>query len=462
MNELKVGLLSLFAIGAIIFMSLRVTSNQSGFGKHAQYRTILDDASGIFPKTPIKVAGITAGRIKSIDLDGSRALITFEVQDEIKLSENSILRVKSVGFLGDKYLDIYVGKPGAPLPLNAFLRNSSGGGLDDIAKDASDILGDVKVVMKSIRETISPEGQETPLKAIMKDIQEISENTKAITATLRKVMSGNEDKINKTIANLEKISSSLEYELNNDNPDALLADVKKIGPILDDAKKTMGDVSAIVGDVRKGKGTVGKLLRDEEVIDQVTETLAGVNRIVNRVNMMQTELSMFTQVGSATDQATMINLDLNTSPERFYRFGIVSSEFGVRKEKEIQTQKDGGATSIENRTEFYKNSYRFNFQLGRKWDDFALRAGLIETTGGFGVDYFPQREGTRFTFEVFDYRKSIGPNVRFVTEFHIWNVLYLRLAAEDLVGKNQKQNYAAGGGLRFTDDDIGRLLAFVF
>ena len=462
MNELKVGLLSLFAIAAVVFMSLRVTSNQSGFGKHIVYRTILDDASGIFPKTPIKVAGITSGRIKSIDLDGSRALITFEVQEDVKLSENSVLRVKSVGFLGDKYLDIYVGKPGTPLAPNSFLRNSSGGGFDDIAKDASEILGDVKVVMKSIKETISPEGQETPLRAIVKDIQDIADNTKAITGSLRKIMTGNEDKINKTIANLEKITNSLEYELNNDNPDALLTDVKKIGPILDDAKKAMGDVSAIVGDVKKGKGTVGKLLRDEEVIDQVTETLAGVNRIVNRVNMMQTELSMFTQVGTTTDQNTMINLDLNTSPERFYRFGIVSSDIGMKREKEIQTSRDGGATSVENRTEFYKNSYRFNFQLGRKWDDFALRAGIIETTGGIGIDYFPQKEGTRFTFEAFDYRKSIGANLRLISEFHIWNVLYLRFAAEDLASKTNKQNYAAGAGLRFTDDDIGRLLAFVF
>lgn len=464
MNELKVGLLSLFAIMAVGYMSFRVTSNQSGFGEHVKYRTILDDASGIFPKTPIKVAGITAGRIVKIELADSKALITFEVLKNIKISNKSMLRIKAIGLLGDKYLDIYLGDPSAEvLEENGLVSSTAGGGFEDLAKDANVILGDVKAVMKSVRETISPDGQETPLKSIMADIKEIANNTKALTASLRGLVNGNETKIHKIIANLEKITDNVEYHTNEQNPEALISDVKKIGPILDDAKKAMGDVTAIVADVKKGKGTVGKLLRDEEVIDQVTETLAGVNRIVNRVNMMQTELSMFTHINTRNGNVSMINLDLNTSPERFYRFGLVSSEVGIKTEKETQVSTNGSTAVVENRTEFYKNTYRFNFQLGRKWNDFAFRAGVIETTGGLGLDYFlNSTEGTRFSFEIFDYRKAIGPNARLIAEFHLWSVIYLRMAAEDLMSKSNKQSFTAGAGLRFTDDDIGRLLAFVF
>ena len=68
MNEFKVGLMAIAAMGAIIVMSLKITSNQSGFGDYISYKTIVRDASGIFPKTPIRVAGINAGRIKKIEL----------------------------------------------------------------------------------------------------------------------------------------------------------------------------------------------------------------------------------------------------------------------------------------------------------------------------------------------------------------------------------------------------------
>lgn len=462
MNELKVGLLSLLSILAVGYMSFKVTSNQSGFGEHIQYKTILEDANGIFPKTPIKVAGITAGRIKKIELRGPKAEISFEVLKEIPMSTASHLRIKSVGLLGDKYLDINLGDPSAKkLDANAIVPSVSGGGMEDVAKDAGVILNDVKAVMKAVREVISPEGQETPLKGLMADIKEIASNTKDLTGSLKGLVKGNEEKLHKIIANIERITDNIEYHTDERNPDAVMADIKKVGPILDDAKKTMSDVSSIVADVKKGKGTVGKLLRDEEVIDQVTETLAGVNRIVNRVNMMNSEISMFTHTNSTIGNYSMLNLDLNTSPERFYRFGIVTSEVGAKTEREIKTSQNGGAETTETRTEFYKNTYRFNFQIGRKIDDFVFRAGMIETTGGFGVDYFLTKEGTRFTFEAFDYRKHIGPNIRLAAEFHVWNVIYLRFAGEDLVSKNNKQSFTAGAGLRFTDDDIGRLLAFM-
>ncbi len=83
MNPLKVGLLTLVAMASVVVMSLKITQNQSGFGKHITYKTILKDASGIFEKTPIKVAGINAGKIKSIELENSQALIIFEIQEEI-------------------------------------------------------------------------------------------------------------------------------------------------------------------------------------------------------------------------------------------------------------------------------------------------------------------------------------------------------------------------------------------
>ena len=77
MNPLKVGLLTLASLVSVVVMSLKITTNQSGFGEHVQYKTILADASGIFEKTPIKVAGINAGKIKKIELQGNKALITF-------------------------------------------------------------------------------------------------------------------------------------------------------------------------------------------------------------------------------------------------------------------------------------------------------------------------------------------------------------------------------------------------
>jgi phospholipid/cholesterol/gamma-HCH transport system substrate-binding protein len=72
---------------------------------------IVKDASGIFPRTSIKVAGINAGQIEGIGLKGDAAELVFKLKSEIPLTENSYMRIKTVGFLGEKYIDVVVGEP---------------------------------------------------------------------------------------------------------------------------------------------------------------------------------------------------------------------------------------------------------------------------------------------------------------------------------------------------------------
>ena len=440
-------------------MSLKVTQNKSGFGEHVVYRTIINDAAGIFPKTPIKVAGINAGRIKKIDLVGSQALIEFEVKKDIPVTSQSILRIKSVGFLGDKYLDIVLGDPNADrLGANGMIPSKTGGGLEDLTKDASEIMTDLKAVIRSIRESVAPEGQK-PLVEIIQNIRETSKYVKEVTKSLKHVVSDNEHKLHAIVDNMENLSESLAYEANSTKPDSLMFNLKKVGPVLDNLRDTMADAKVIVADMRAGKGTVGKLLRDEEIVDQVSETLSGVNRIVNQVNNLRTELDLNTAYNTELGNVSRFNLDLAPTPERFYRLGLVTSEIGPTREKEITTTQ-GSSTQTITRKEVDKNTYRFNIQLGRIVQNWAFRVGIIESSGGLGIDYYLKNRRTRFTFEVFDYREDLGPNVRMIGHFHFWNVFYGRIAVEDLVSKADEQSLTLGAGMRFTDEDLRGIVGF--
>lgn len=441
-------------------MGLKITSNQSGFGDYVQYRTIINDAAGIFPKTPIKVAGINAGRIKDIQLTGNQALVSFEILSDVKITKFSILRVKSVGMLGDKYLDIFLGEDSAPrLTENSLIPAQSGGGLDDLAKDASEVMSDLKAVVKGLRESFSPEGKETPLVEIVENIREFSDNTKVITRTLRRMINTNEDKINDLVANMSKLTDSLAFHTDPNEKGGFMADLKKIGSVMDDAKTTIGDIKTIVGDVKAGKGTVGKLLRDEEVIDNVNETLSGVGKMFNRFNQVQTDLSLFSNYNTGNNSRNEVTLNLYTAPERFFRMGLVTSEFGPKNEKQVISTING-KTTVEERNEQEKNTFKFNFQFGRGVHSWIFRAGVIESSGGLGIDYLLSRLNTKLTFEALDFRESKGPNLRILSEVHLWNVVYGKVGFEDILPERNNQGLTMAAGLKFTDDDIKSLLAF--
>lgn len=454
MNEFKVGLLAIATMVAIVIMSLKVTSNQSGFGQYVTYRTIVKDASGIFPKTPIKVAGINAGRIASIELQGNTALITFEILKQIQVTKNSKLRIKSVGFLGDKYIEIFIGDSHEMLRKYDFIDSEEAAGLENLIKDTSEVLADVKLIVRSMKDSIAPEGEVSPIKKILADVTELVANTKEVTATLKRVTANNEEKINIMMDNLQAFSEDLAYQIDKNNSDSAMSDIKQV---LANTKNLTKDMETIVADLKKGKGTLGKMLVEDEIADQVKDTLASVQKIVGKADAIRTELSIFSGVNSKAGGDTEAALRIYPSPERFYHLGVSTSEIGPDNEKTIVTNTDGVIVT-QNRKENDKNTLRFNAQIGRRINDFDLRGGLIESSGGLGFDYRYQPIGTKFTMDVFDYKKNVGPNLRLAIETQIWNVLYGRATFNDAVRSSRSGTIS--GGLRFNDEDLKGLLGF--
>jgi phospholipid/cholesterol/gamma-HCH transport system substrate-binding protein len=454
LNPLKVGLLTLAAMASVVIMSLKITQNQSGFGKHVQYQTILKDASGIFEKTPIKVAGINAGRIKSIELEGSQALLTFEILEKIKVTPSAKLKIKSVGLLGDKFIDMDLGdQKGDRLDAGSTITTEGGEGLDNLAKDAGAVLREVKEIAATIKESLRDDQGTNVIKEIVGNINEM-------TASLKRITTANEDKINKIVDDIEAVSSQLAHETDRYQKDSLMNDMAKIGPILDKVDSAVNDIKIIVADVKDGKGTVGKLLRDDAVVDQVSQTLSSVNRLVNRINNIEADIGLSTGANTRTGSDTRFDLDIYPAPERFFRIGIVTNEFGPQTERETETvsSTDGGAETTTEVRKINKSDVKFNFQIGRRIQRFGLRAGLIESTGGVGIDYFFPDFGIRTGLEMFDYQKEAGPNLRLMTEIKIWNVLFARVAGEDLISKDNKQSATISLGLRFSDQDLAALI----
>lgn len=454
MNPLKVGLLTLAAMASVVIMSLKITQNQSGFGKHVQYQTILKDASGIFEKTPIKVAGINAGRIKKIELEGSEALITFEILEKIKVTPSAKLKIKSVGLLGDKFIDMDLGdQKGDRLDAGATITTEGGEGLDNLAKDAGAVLREVKEIAATIKESLRDDEGKNIIKEIVANINDM-------TASLKRITTGNEEKINKIVEDIEAVSSQLAHETDRYQKDSLMNDMAKIGPILDKVDSAVTDLQIIVEDVKDGKGTVGKLLRDDAVVDQVSQTLSSVNRLVNRINNIEADIGLSTGANTRTGSDTRFDLDIYPAPERFFRLGIVTNDFGPQadRETEIVSSTNGGPETTTEIRKINKSDFKFNFQIGRRIQRFGLRAGLIESTGGVGIDYFFPDFGIRTGLEMFDYQKEAGPNLRLMTEIKIWNVLFARLAGEDLISKENKQSATISLGLRFSDQDLAALI----
>jgi len=135
---------------------------------------------------------------------------------------------------------------------------------------------------------------------------------------------------------------------------------------------------------------------------------------VNRINNIEADIGLSTGANTRLGSETRFDLDIYPAPERFFRIGIVTSQFGPEIERENLScsSVNGGAESCTNTRNINKSQFKFNLQIGRRIQRLGIRAGLIESTGGVGVDYFFPDWGVRTGMEVFDYQADAGPNVR--------------------------------------------------
>jgi phospholipid/cholesterol/gamma-HCH transport system substrate-binding protein len=450
LKELKVGLFALLGLASFIGMSLKITTSNSLLGSYFSYRAYINDANGINANGIVRVAGIEAGFVESISLSEDRAQLVIKVKKSLPVTQNTILKVKTVGFLGEKYLDISLGKPAKErLQEDSFIKVYENIGIEGVAEDASSVLRDIKEITTSLKAAINKDSRNL--------FSEIVDDVKATTSSLRKIVEGNQEKINALITNLESFSANLDYELDRGAEDSAIS---KIDPMLSNLRDASKDIKAIIADINAGKGTVGKLLRDEDVINKVDDTLTNVNQLVNRINNIEADIAIYTGVNTDNGTSTEFNLDLYPSAERFYRVGIVANDYGPEvMDERTTTTETNGATQVSNVKEKDEDAYKFSIQIGRIFQRFGFRAGLIETTGGFGVDYHFKTWIRSVSLEAFDFANDDGLNLRLYADFRIWNVIYTRLSAENIINDNRSATISFG--LRFTDRDLASLIGAV-
>jgi phospholipid/cholesterol/gamma-HCH transport system substrate-binding protein len=389
-------------------------------------------------------------------LSGNKALITFEVLKRIKVPIDSRLRIKTVGFLGDKYLDIIVGEKEDRLAENSLIESQESGGIGDLTKNAAALMDDVKSIVAELRITLVPEGKPGPIFTMLEDFKAIAKNTKDATQKLDEMLGTNGKKFASFVSNLENFSEKLSYHMEIGNKDAVIRDIKDI---MAEAKEAISGLNVVMSNMRKGKGTIGKFLVEDGIADEVKQTLAGVNKMVNKVNSLKTELYVFSGADSLNGATARGGLRIYPSPDRFYQLGLVSAKFGAANER-VYEEEINGVTTVTNKKETVKNTFRFSVQIGRKFNDWIFRGGWIESSAGIGVDY--EIFGRRWFAgaEVYDYDEDMGGiNTRLYTEFLLWNVLYGRLSTQDF---RKKITGTAMMGLRFNDDDIKSLLGYFF
>ncbi len=117
-SELKIGVLTIFAIVIVAITIFMLTGGKGFFWQRYSLKTRFTNVAGLKPGSPVRVAGKEVGTVTEIDFAGEQIDVTFEVNKEIRdqITTESVATLGSVSLLGEGAVDITPSTAGTPVP----------------------------------------------------------------------------------------------------------------------------------------------------------------------------------------------------------------------------------------------------------------------------------------------------------------------------------------------------------
>jgi phospholipid/cholesterol/gamma-HCH transport system substrate-binding protein len=439
----RVGALVVVITGIVAAMMLSVSNDPSHLGKSTKAWFVLGDAGGLVKNGGVKMAGIRVGIVKDIQLYEGQARIDLTIRPDVHLFKNASVAVKSTGILGDRYIEVAVGDAtaGELEQGGQITKINNGGSMEVVVDQVGKLAKSLTEAADTIRDAAKGEGNhEAPISKIVDNIQ-------ALTDHLADIADENHEKFDEIVANIRDVSQNLRKMTGPEN-------TKKID-------RTLANVEEISDKINEGKGTIGKLVNDETTVEGINTAVAGINKLFASANKLQTGLDVhsdwLTNLGL---YKTTVDIKLIPGPDRFYEVGITDDPKGVVQNTNTQTINNPGpgqTVTQSNVTNTYHNQVKFNVIFGKNFYDFTIRAGLIESSGGIGLDYHWWAKKIMFSADAFNAQLSTV-HLRAYSRFSFYHGLYVQAGIDDFSSSNNVSSYI-GAGLDFTNDDLKLLLS---
>ncbi len=340
-KEIKIGLLSVIVI-AIMIWGYMFLKGRNILSDTTTLYAIYDDVTDLTISAPVVINGFKVGSITDIKPDPANVkqmIVTFVIEGDYGIPDNTEAVLYSKGVMGGKAISLEYDKPcdGNNCAKNKTqLKSKVMGFLDSMLGEGEidKYSTGLSTSAQAIIANLGKEGEPGSLNETVRQIEIISKNLASLTATTQKVIESNAKNIDATMSNLAKVSQGVAN--NNKNIDNIIKNLEKLSGDLaktnmdetfgkldktmdsatmsiDELKSTLNNLQGILHDVKKGDGTVSKLIYDQN--------------LYKNLNATSRELSLLLQ-------------DLRLNPKRYAHFSL----FGKKQKEYTSPEEDPAKT----------------------------------------------------------------------------------------------------------------------
>lgn len=264
-REIKTAILVLSGILLMVFL-FNYLKGINILDSNAKYYTTFD-YNALDPSAAVTIKGNKIGKISGIEYDTStgKTKVTISIDEDIKFSTNSKIKLYETGLMGGNALAI-VPEPGDQMAKSGdYLESLVEKGLvRSLTENFSGISSNLGNTMQSADtllinlNKIVVDNSEEGLKQTIAELNITIASFNRLSNSINALVSKNDEELSSAIKNFNTISTDLAV-LTND-----LKDVK-LSESISKLEGTLESVNTLMTDIQNGKGTLGKLMTDEQL-----------------------------------------------------------------------------------------------------------------------------------------------------------------------------------------------------
>ena len=232
------------------------------------------NVEGLTVSSPVTINGLVVGKVNSIVINNETGKIKVEMQinSDFPIKKTSVAEIYAPSPIGGKQIAIIPTKEGQDAVDGDFLVSSSKLGLtDELAKQIeplkdkiTKLLDNANVMLENVNQVLDAKSKEN-LRNSLANLNETLVQFKGASKEVNEMLAQNKSKISGTMSNVEKASANFSKV-----SDSLAK--ANIGQTVKNLEKTLANVDKMMGDMQAGKGTMGKLMKDDAMYNNFTKT----------------------------------------------------------------------------------------------------------------------------------------------------------------------------------------------
>lgn len=257
-DEIKAGSFLVIGLGLFIMTIFILGRERQIFAKQEEFNTTFSDVKGLSDGAPVRLGGISIGRVAEIgfgnDTKDTRIHVKFLINASYleRLREDSVVSIETQGLLGDKFLSISVGSGEKAIAPGANVVSAEPADLAQVLNKAGVVVDNTVAISTNINEFV-----ETVKKETLKDFTRST----------------------KSIANLAH-----EVETGNGLLHRLIYSKKDGDTVFESVAQTSKDLNGLVEEIKNGKGFLHALIYDPkgaETLNGVSEAAIGISNLAD-------------------------------------------------------------------------------------------------------------------------------------------------------------------------------------